>query len=286
MAYTDDPPGMTKCVSTLDVEVFATRMSKFIDTTGDGQIGEDNILLANDQEGDRASGIGNAFHVQHPRDHYYASATGSPYDCPQPDLGLLPGEPTNWQPEPATAERVLTVTSPADGETTDGTVTVTGTVERRYEADTSWNPHLSEDGEVVTASGAERSASGGLLGALGLRAIDHPTQPRSLVCLLDRAGVASPAASRTAAAEEGPSDPVEDETAVADGELPATETVVVSLDGTILGSQVVYSRESADEFAIDVELEPGTRTLQLEWEDRGTVIASETVTITVAPSGD
>jgi hypothetical protein len=213
MAYTDDPVGQTKCVSTLDVEVFATRMSEYIDTTGDGAIGEDNVLLANDQEGDKASGIGNAFHVQHPSDHWYASSTGSPWDCPQPDLGIVPGERTEWNPEPARAERVLTVTSPEDGTTTDGAVTVAGTVERRYEQDSDWNPHTS-GGEDVDGT-------------------------------------------------------------------PATESVLVHTDGVLVGSQDVWTRGSADSFAIEAALAAGTHTLRIDWEDRGHVIASETVTVTV-----
>ena len=35
----------------------------------------------------------NPFQVQHPDDHLYASSTGSVWDCPQPDLGLVPGDP-------------------------------------------------------------------------------------------------------------------------------------------------------------------------------------------------
>lgn len=61
---------------------------------GDGRIDEDDLLLANDQKGDGFS----PFQVQQPRDHAYASATGGPYECPQPDLGLVPGERTDWTP--------------------------------------------------------------------------------------------------------------------------------------------------------------------------------------------
>ncbi len=91
--------------------------------------GPEDLLLANDQVGEGA----NAFQVQHPDDHLYASSTGSPLDCPQPDLGLLPGERTDWTPDPVDtgAEPVLTVSAPADGAVTqDGTITVTGTVEQ------------------------------------------------------------------------------------------------------------------------------------------------------------
>jgi hypothetical protein len=217
MAYTDDPVGQTKCVSTLDVEVFATRMSEYVDTNGDGALGEDDVLLANDQAGDKdPSGFGNAFHIQHPGDHWYASATGSPWDCPQPDLGLIPGERTEWSPEPAHAERVLTVTSPEDGATTESTVTVTGTVERQHDHDHTWNPHTSGD---------------------------------------DREG-------------------------------PATEAVLVRANGDLVGSQDVRTRQSADRFAIEAALQAGTYDLRIDWEDRGNVIASETVTITVRGADD
>lgn len=130
MAYHQDPPGLTKCVSTLDVESIATVMSRYLDVNGDGELNADDHLFANDQIGEGA----NPFNVQHPDDHLYASSTGSPTDCPQPDLELLPGERTDWTPAatettPTTAA-VLTVTSPGDDTSTeDATVTVIGTVE-------------------------------------------------------------------------------------------------------------------------------------------------------------
>jgi hypothetical protein len=98
MAYADIR-GRTKCVSTLDVEGFALRMSRYLDVDGDGKVGgeidfEDDRLDANDQRGDGR----NAFQMQHPDQHRYASATGSPFDCPQPDLGLIPGKRTDWSP--------------------------------------------------------------------------------------------------------------------------------------------------------------------------------------------
>lgn len=99
MAYSADPPGLNKCVSTLDVEGIALRMSRYLDVDGDGKLDggvEDgaDVLLANDLTGH----AGDPFQIQHPRDHLYASSTGSPEDCPQPDLGLVPGERTNWNP--------------------------------------------------------------------------------------------------------------------------------------------------------------------------------------------
>jgi hypothetical protein len=96
MAYSSDPPGLNKCVSTLDVEAVAIRMSSYLDVNGDGRVNGADQLFANDQIGEG----GNPFQVQHPGDHLYASSTGSPLDCPQPDLGLLPGGRTDWEPTP------------------------------------------------------------------------------------------------------------------------------------------------------------------------------------------
>jgi hypothetical protein len=99
MAYHADPPGLNKCVSTLDVEVVAARMSSYLDVNGDGTVNAADRLLVNDQIGEG----GNPFQVQHPDDHLYASSTGSPLDCPQPDLGLLPGGRTDWTPTPVSS---------------------------------------------------------------------------------------------------------------------------------------------------------------------------------------
>ncbi len=75
---------------------------------------------------------GNPFQIQHPDDHLYASGTGSPLHCPQPDLGVVPGEPTDWTPEPVrTTNPTMAITSPADGSSSEtGIFEVTGTVER------------------------------------------------------------------------------------------------------------------------------------------------------------
>ncbi len=129
MAYSADPPGLNKCVSTLNVEAFAVRMSRYLDVDGSGAVTDADALVPNDAAGDGA----NPFQVQHPDDHLYASSTGSVWDCPQPDLGLTPGTPTDWTPEPvATDEPVLQVSSPAHGaEAADGGFRVAGTVERR-----------------------------------------------------------------------------------------------------------------------------------------------------------
>lgn len=128
MAYSSDPPDRNKCVSTLDVEVVATRMSGYLDVNADGRVDSADRLLVNDQIGEG----GNPFQVQHPDDHLYASSSGSPLDCPQPDLGPVPGPRTDWTPTPVDSTRPeLTVTSPEDGATsTDGAFTVSGTVER------------------------------------------------------------------------------------------------------------------------------------------------------------
>ena len=127
MAYHDDPVGLNKCVSTLNVEGIALQMSKHLDANGDGTADAADRLLANDQIGQG----GDPFQVQHPDDHLYASGTGAPRDCPQPDLGLVPGARTDWTPTPVkTSEPVLAITSPQDGAISNsGVFNVTGTVE-------------------------------------------------------------------------------------------------------------------------------------------------------------
>ena len=100
MSYTNDPTHRTKCVSTLDVEGVALRMSRYLDVNGDGEVTDRDQLSANDPVGvgDPLGEESNPFQVQHPDDHLYASPTGDPYDCPQPDLGLVPGPRTDWTP--------------------------------------------------------------------------------------------------------------------------------------------------------------------------------------------
>ncbi|PVG81878.1 hypothetical protein DDE18_14245 [Nocardioides gansuensis] len=143
MAYSSDPPGQNKCVSTLNVEAFATRMSRYLDVNGDNAVDESDHLDPNDVAGDGA----NSFQVQHPDDHLYASSTGSVWDCPQPDLGAVPGERVDWTPEPAeTSDPVLSVSTPAHGaETSDGHVHVIGTVERRPKTAPPTSPTSSHD---------------------------------------------------------------------------------------------------------------------------------------------
>ncbi|MCW2680595.1 MAG: hypothetical protein JWM62_1996 [Frankiales bacterium] len=94
MAYDTDPVAANKCVSSLDVEAIATRMSRYLDRNRDKKVDAKDHLLANDQVGDGTA----PFQVQRPQDHFYASGTGRPGDCPQPDLGLLPGPRTDWVP--------------------------------------------------------------------------------------------------------------------------------------------------------------------------------------------
>lgn len=129
MAYSADPPGLNKCVSTLNLEGFATRMSGYLDVNGDGAVTTADRLSPNDAVGDGANG----FQVMHPDNFFHASSTGDATDCPQPDLGTLPGTPTDWEPTPQdTTYPVLDVATPAHGaESADGTFRVTGTVERR-----------------------------------------------------------------------------------------------------------------------------------------------------------
>ena len=105
MAYSTDPPGVAKCVSTLDVEGFALRMSHYLDVNGDGAVSAADVVKPNDVEGD---GL-NSFQIQNPADHHYASATGDPADCPQPDYSPVPdalsGVATDWTPTPVATTR-------------------------------------------------------------------------------------------------------------------------------------------------------------------------------------
>jgi hypothetical protein len=113
MAYSSDPVDLAKCVSTLDVEGFALRMSNFLDVNGDGKVNAADVLVPNDEKGD---GL-NSFQIQNPADHWYASSTGRAEDCPQPDFGTLPiGGATNWQPKPVqTADPRLSLGSVKHG---------------------------------------------------------------------------------------------------------------------------------------------------------------------------
>jgi len=179
MAYNTDPPGLNKCVSTLDVEAFAIRMSSYIDTNGDGVVDDADRLYANDQIGN----AGNPFQVQHPDDHFYASGTGDPMDCPQPDLGPVPGERTDWTPTTvATSQAVLQVTNPADGMLSDdGVVHVTGTVE---------HVALDQEPEPTETSGSHVDAdsapeTGETIGLAGARVVDVSTATSPIGARLD-----------------------------------------------------------------------------------------------------
>ncbi len=159
MAYSYDPPGQNKCVSTLNVEGFALRMSKYLDVDGDGAVTEADELIANDPIGDGLNG----FQVQHPSQYFHASSTGSAWDCPQPDLGIVPGPRTNFDPdvdETAARIRVLDVSSPTERETNDhGTFNVTGSVaELAHDAPTAYV------GSATDAAGDARSLTGDLIG--------------------------------------------------------------------------------------------------------------------------
>ncbi|HUR50128.1 MAG TPA: cell wall-binding repeat-containing protein [Acidimicrobiales bacterium] len=145
MAYSSDPPERTKCVSTLDVETFAVRMSRYLDTDGIGGPGTPTDLLATNV----AMDDGNPFQIQQPSDHLYASTTGSPMDCPQPDVGPLPGPREDWTPQaPAPRREVgrgVTITAPSDGAASeDGVFNVTGVVQRVSDVDPT-SPNNSYD---------------------------------------------------------------------------------------------------------------------------------------------
>lgn len=123
-----------KCVSSLDVEGFALRMSRFILSAP---------LVANHA----SSGVRGEFQVQHPRDHFYASRTGVADDCPSIDDGLTPLQPrTDFTPEQGVKRTPakLQVTSHEDGDVvTAGLVTLEGLVS--YGTD----PSLDADGDGV-----------------------------------------------------------------------------------------------------------------------------------------
>ena len=117
MSYTHELPA-GKCVSSLDVEAFAITMSKFLLPTP---------LQANHQLG------ADRFQIQNPADHFYASTTGRAEDCPEPDLGLVPGgEPVDFTPQGGTRRvpPTLDVTSHGDGDrVAAGPLTIAGTVQ-------------------------------------------------------------------------------------------------------------------------------------------------------------
>ena len=98
MAYSSDPPGVSKCVSTLNVEGLAVAMSRYLDVNGDGVVNSDDYVHPNDARGHDDDV--RPFQVQHPDNHYYASPTRKAIDCPQPDIGLVPlVEVVNFTPQ-------------------------------------------------------------------------------------------------------------------------------------------------------------------------------------------
>jgi hypothetical protein len=122
MAYSSDPVDLAKCVSTLDVEGFALHMSQYLDVNGDKKVDGKDVLVPNDKAGDEL----NSFQVQNPQDHWYASSTGLPEDCPQPDWGVLPlAEETDW--EPATVRTTTPKLSLGSAKAAAGRVTWSGT---------------------------------------------------------------------------------------------------------------------------------------------------------------
>lgn len=96
MAYDTDPVDGNKCVSTLNVAGIATVMSRYLDVDGDGEAGTaaDQAMV---QPNDPETADGRPFVVHRPEDQFYASTTGLEWDCPQPDLGLVPGERTDFR---------------------------------------------------------------------------------------------------------------------------------------------------------------------------------------------
>ncbi len=113
MSYASDgwAPDYALCVSTLDVATLATRYGSFL--------GHPEMI---------PNGAGQEFHVMPASFWASASTTGLPEDCPQPNVGLVPGDDTDFMPERAERDQaVITITAPANGGTVEsGTVVVTG----------------------------------------------------------------------------------------------------------------------------------------------------------------
>lgn len=98
MAYDTDPADRNKCVSTLNVVGIAHVMGRYLDVDGDGEAGTDEdraLVAANDPDTED----GRPFFVHRPHDQFYASTSGWAFDCPQPDLGLTPGERVDFRIE-------------------------------------------------------------------------------------------------------------------------------------------------------------------------------------------
>jgi hypothetical protein len=194
MSYSLQPAGIHKCVSTLDVETFAIRMSHYLDVNGDGVIDQNDWLSPNDP-----AGINDNLpaQVQSPRDYFFASSTGSPLDCPQPDVGLLPGPKTQWTPTPVDAtQQTLTVSSPGDGAVVGQTTDVSGTVER----------HTPFDPPGYTASAVDPTgdASSPYTDILGVSTEATPTDLHITMHLADMVPTAPTASPVVYAAWVGP----------------------------------------------------------------------------------
>ncbi len=104
MAYSKEPAKANKCVSTLNVVGIAHVMSRYLDVDGDGVEGteaDQALIAANDPVTDD----GRPFFVQRPADQFYASTTGWPWHCPQPDLGLVPSTRTKYDITPTWSPR-------------------------------------------------------------------------------------------------------------------------------------------------------------------------------------
>ena len=74
-------------------------MGRYLDVDGDGEIGTEKdlaLVAANDPETED----GRPFFVHRPEDQFYASTSGWAFDCPQPDLGLTPGERVDFDVVP------------------------------------------------------------------------------------------------------------------------------------------------------------------------------------------
>lgn len=372
MSYMTFPVGRHTCASTLDVEGLAVRMSRYLDVNGDGAVNGSDRLLANDQVGVQDDPL----QVQHRDDHFYASGTGSVLDCPQADLGLLPGERTDWTPEPVdTVDHLLSVSSPADGAVSDdGRFDVAGVLDRRslhrptnpttsYEdasGDSSMaetdilgvdvdltpthlsailrlaelptfvvvdNPHpwtsvshpVTYGIEVNNAQGATTSLTNeGPVNAQWdwtkktvtfefsreqLRA-GGPYESRFLVRAYssfrnqpeddapehgNMLTVADPAPSCGDPCPDADGDGVGDRDdrcpgVVGNGAdgcvIVATEHVHLYVDGVRAGTQDVDTSKGKDTFSLPVDLAEGTHELRVDWEDRGEVVATKSVTVT------
>ncbi len=126
MAYHSDPPGLSKCVSSLNVEALAVEMSRYLDTNGDGAVTAADRYFANDAEGEFDD---RPFQIQHTDNHYYASPDREALTCPQPDMTMVPlSERVNFTPD-APVRPTIAITSVSDGHSVaQGKVEIAGYV--------------------------------------------------------------------------------------------------------------------------------------------------------------